>query len=1519
VVTALSWWPDLPEGALIAGLALACTATLLLVIRCITGRRRHSSTDIKKASVRHNPTEASAVSAGPPSHADGAQDKDAEPVRTTKAFRLFVSSTFRDFGQERELLQTKVFPELDAYCAAKGYQFYPLDLRWGVNEEAQRDQRTAEICLGEVDAAKTYPPPNFLILIGDRYGWVPLPYAIGRDEFEALLQWLNDNRGLKPALDVGTVYQHDENYLIEPGLAGADPNGRISAYTLRSRASDPESENRDRWEELETALRGALQAAADALLRSGRMSPRGGEKYFASLTEQEISHGLLAGTHSIMSPSTSGAHGAQAIALVREIADHTSVSPEVLSNFVELDADRKHRLDSLKGRIRAELPDANLIKVRANLRANGELDQAHLEEVGAQIAAKLKAAVDKHIAFNERLKLSPNFALESERAEHREFCAEKCEVFVGRESNLAAIESYLIGSEDHPLVIYGPSGAGKSALMAEAIVRAERHRGPLVYRFIGASAASSDFRSLFVSLIEELAHRGMAAKPETLEDDDNKFTEQIRTLLESLPKGSVIFLDALDQIRSYRPAWLPPKLPSGAKLVVSVLNDGAYKEDSIIYEQLQSRLPKGPLPIGAFLEIEPLQPSDGREILIKLEGRERRLRDGQRDYILRQFECAGSSPLWLRTAFEIAESWKSTDKPGEGHQTLVTDTAALISQFIDGLTNVHHHERHLVVGALAYLAAAKDGLSAKELTEILSDDAVVMKAISSGYAQAKSLPPSVWVRLNRQLSPFLVEKRVDDQPLLHFFHRQVRQVAHDRYYEGPAKADLHAALGRYFDPRNPRRQGRADYDKRSLSELPSHLHGAQSRARLDQILVAPDWMQQKLNAFGPQILLADYDQYAVSDIQRLIGRTLRLAAGICARDPRQLLPQLLGRLTPHADWTASSFLDDARHHLTLPALITKCPTLTPPGAEIFRLEGHTGEVNALAVLPDGRLASGSNDKTIRLWDLKTAAETARFTGHTDGVSALVMLPDDQLASGSGDRTVRLWDPKTGAETARLVGHMGRVNALAVLPDGQLASGSYDDTVRLWDPKIGAETALLEGLWPGVTALAVLPDGQLAWGLYNGTIELWDPKTGFETARLEGHSDRVIALVVLPDGRLASGSRDQTIRLWDPKSGAETARLEGHTSEVNVLAVLPDGRLASSSWENRPGSSDWDNAIRLSDLKTGAATARLEGHTSGVSALAVLPDGRLASGARDQTIRVWDPKSGTETASPKSHTSVVLVMAVLPDGRLAQGSQDGVIQLWDLRSGAETARLEDRTGEIQALAVLPDGRLAFSISDNGPGPSDYTIRMWDPRTAAATARLKGHTGQVNALAVLPDGRLASGSDDNTIRVWDSASCAETVRLKGHTSQVLALAVLPDGRLASGSHDNTIRLWDPMTGAENGRLVGHTKTVKTVAVLPDGTLASGSYDHTIRLWDPNAGVEILRFEGHTHWVRALAVLPDGRLASGTHDQTIRLWNPKTGMESARLDVDAPLRCVAALPDGSLVAADDIGRLHWLEILN
>ncbi len=196
--------------------------------------------------------------------------------------------------------------------------------------------------------------------------------------------------------------------------------------------------------------------------------------------------------------------------------------------------------------------------------------------------------------------------------------------------------------------------------------------------------------------------------------------------------------------------------------------------------------------------------------------------------------------------------------------------------------------------------------------------------------------------------------------------------------------------------------------------LPHHLAEAKERDRLDKLLLDPGWLKAKLSATGsPQALVADYEQYGAGELQNFIGRTLRLTTAILARDPRQLMPQLLGRIMNCKGIGTTSFLEAVRRQLSPPTILTERLSLTPPGAETARLEGHSGQVLALCVLPDGRLASGSGDNTIRLWDVTAGAETARLEGHSGSVAALCMLPDGRLASGSWDNTIRLWDVTAG--------------------------------------------------------------------------------------------------------------------------------------------------------------------------------------------------------------------------------------------------------------------------------------------------------------------------------------------------------------------------------------------------------------------------------------------------------------------------------------------------------------------------
>ncbi len=284
------------------------------------------------------------------------------------------------------------------------------------------------------------------------------------------------------------------------------------------------------------------------------------------------------------------------------------------------------------------------------------------------------------------------------------------------------------------------------------------------------------------------------------------------------------------------------------------------------------------------------------------------------------------------------------------------------------------------------------------------------------------------------------------------------------------------------------------------------------------------------------------------------------------------------------------------------------------------LKGHSRSVNSVAFSPDGKtLASGSYDRTIRLWDRSTGDIKNTLTGHRYGVQSVAFSPDGQtLTSGSGDTTIRLWDASTGDLINTLTGHRGWVQSVAFSPDGTtLASGSYDNTIRLWDASTGEIIRILRGHRDIVYSVAFSPDEQtFASGSRDNTIRLWDASTGDTIRTLTGHTDYVYSVAFSPDGKtLASGSRDYTIRLWDASTGELINTLTGHRNTVSSVAFSPDGQTLAS------GSGD--NTIRLWNVETGETIRTLTGHSGWVYSVAFSPDGQtLASGSADSTIRLW---------------------------------------------------------------------------------------------------------------------------------------------------------------------------------------------------------------------------------------------------------------------------------------------------------
>ena len=277
---------------------------------------------------------------------------------------------------------------------------------------------------------------------------------------------------------------------------------------------------------------------------------------------------------------------------------------------------------------------------------------------------------------------------------------------------------------------------------------------------------------------------------------------------------------------------------------------------------------------------------------------------------------------------------------------------------------------------------------------------------------------------------------------------------------------------------------------------------------------------------------------------------------------------------------------------------------------------HRRNVTALAMLGDGRLASGDGDGVVVLWNVAAAgSNTTAVLRVSSGVSAFAALPGGgggRLAAGKGS-SVMMGDV-SGPPPVRTANFLcgSPVSALAVLSDGRLAVGCDDGRVRVVNVDANTAVATLEGHSQKVVALAVLLDGTLASGSWDDTVRVWDVGRAVWVATLG--TCVVYCLAVLADGRLACGTSGGVVALWDVGSRTHVGTLP--SGPVQVLAALPDGRLASESagytiqlWDTRPAAAAVVAATgRAAGTVPMTVLARVPER---IVALALLPDGRLA--------------------------------------------------------------------------------------------------------------------------------------------------------------------------------------------------------------------------------------------------------------------------------------------------------------------
>lgn len=386
-----------------------------------------------------------------------------------------------------------------------------------------------------------------------------------------------------------------------------------------------------------------------------------------------------------------------------------------------------------------------------------------------------------------------------------------------------------------------------------------------------------------------------------------------------------------------------------------------------------------------------------------------------------------------------------------------------------------------------------------------------------------------------------------------------------------------------------------------------------------------------------------------------------------------------------------------------------------------------GAVCAVSWSPDGgRIASGSRDHTVRVWDGQTGAHTKTLEGHSGTVFSVAWSPDGRhIVSGSGapGNDVRIWNEETGRARKILVGHTRPVWRVAWSPtEHRIASASADHTIRIWDPRTGKSLKTLKG-HDDVNSVTWSPDGQwFASASDDRTIVLWDIESGRPKHVAEGHGGYVFGVNFSPDSRmLVSRSLDDSVRLWRVEHLQEIARISERCIDFVPIPAFsptfPDPPLLASFGEE-DGQAErtiliWELDLALLLGEAPPTEARfyrnakvvLVGDTSvGKTGLGLVLSGND-----------WKP---TESSHGRHVWTIAKGQTKTQKKRAAKGTsslriiEDREVLLWDL-AGQPGYRLIHRLHlhDVAVAAVLCDAR---SETDPFVGV-DYWARAVDQAT------------------------------------------------------------------------------------------------------------------------------------------------------------------------------------------------------------
>lgn len=301
--------------------------------------------------------------------------------------------------------------------------------------------------------------------------------------------------------------------------------------------------------------------------------------------------------------------------------------------------------------------------------------------------------------------------------------------------------------------------------------------------------------------------------------------------------------------------------------------------------------------------------------------------------------------------------------------------------------------------------------------------------------------------------------------------------------------------------------------------------------------------------------------------------------------------------------------------------LCKAQSFIPPKTKykcVKTLKGHRDWVTCMVEIRDGRILSGSEDGTIKLWAMTESKCLSEFREHEDAVLGLIQFTDTKAVSVSRDKNIKIFT----------FGNMKEITTINInqpfccicpVSDTSIAVGGGDNEIRIFDLSDSndiPECEVLEGHKNQVRVIKRIdePKSIYASGSCDMTVKIWNFGQKTLMATLEGHTAPINSLLLLSNGKLASGSDDYTIKIWNLTKMEKEASIQELHGHPMCLAQISDNQIVS-------GSSDW--SLIVYNMNTTAEEFRFEGHNEGVKVVLVTQTGQLVSGSNDHTIKVWE--------------------------------------------------------------------------------------------------------------------------------------------------------------------------------------------------------------------------------------------------------------------------------------------------------